>query len=110
MDRLVRMTRDTSIETQIPDFDWAGEHGLLAEVVRDVRYNTKTGKLYVEPVESNAFDSCIRADTAKHLLKKYMARNDQNIESWSVILRARAGIKDNIMHAVDLMHCEQLKD
>ena len=110
VDRLVRKARDTSVETQIPDFDWAGEPDLLAEVVGEAQYNTKTGKVYIEPVKPSAFDSHIRANMPEHLLKKYTAQTDQKIESWSVLLRSREAIEDNIIDTVDLMYYEQLKD
>ena len=110
VDRLASEAGDAVLETQIPGFDWAGEHGLLAEVVGDALYTDKTGKTYILPTEPQVFDSRIRADTPDHLLKKYTAQNDQKIESWSVLLGARAAVKENIMDAVDLTYYEQLKD
>ena len=62
------------------------------------------------PTELSVFDSRIQADTPEHLLKQYTTQNDQKIESWSVLLGARAATKENIMDAADLMYYEQLKD
>ena len=110
VDRLASEAGDATLETQIPGFDWAEEHGLLAEVVGIQQYLAKTNKTYVLPTEPSVFDSRIRADTADHLVQKYTAQNDQKIESWSVLVGARAAVKENIMDAVDLMYYEQLKD
>ena len=44
VDRLVRKPEDAALETQIPSFDWVGEHELLVEVVGDQQYQDKTNK------------------------------------------------------------------
>ena len=63
LDWLVQETSELLIETRIPGFSWAGEHGLLAEVIGGTQCTAKTTKVYTVPVEPAAYDACITTNS-----------------------------------------------
>ena len=83
---------------------------MLAEVIGSTQYTAKTTKVYTVPVEPAAYDARITTNTEDLNRRKWMAENNQKIESWALMLGARNGVKDNFKDALDLMFYDQLQD
>ena len=91
-------------------YEWAGDHGLLAEVTGAAEYLRLTGEVYVEPVMVEAFNPAITNATSDYQTKKKMAEYDELREAWYVRKGFIQGIGDNIRDALDENYYKQLRE
>jgi len=81
---------------------WAGEHGLLAEIMGPVKYQSKTGKEYVPPPRPPVVDPQV---LAWHLTDKAARiatlNNDQLKLDFAIIEGFRSGFSVNFRNAFD---------
>ena len=62
-DLLKREACTLAITVRVPAYDaWAGDHGILAEIIGGPAYLSKTTKQYIAPVRPTAYDPFIRAN------------------------------------------------
>ena len=66
--RLYEEAYELANQFDVP-YEWAGDHGLLAEVTGAAEYLRLTGEVYVEPVAVEAFNPAITAATSDYQTK-----------------------------------------
>ena len=94
---------------KVPGFEWAGEFGLLGELMNAANYTTLSGETYVEETEPKPFDPSITTGTSDFQVKKKCAVWDQKRESYYTRQGTLQGVCENIRDALDEPYHKQLK-
>ena len=88
---------------------WAGEHGLLAEIMGAAKYLAKTGEVYVAPVRPPIADPRILGGgLSQAAIRVAAAVNDTAKIDFAVVEGFRSGFGVIFRQAFDLTYYEQL--
>ena len=99
-DLLRREACTLAITVRVPAYDaWAGDHGILAEIIGGPAYLAKTTKQYIALVRPTAHNPSIRANTSEFAKSKKTEEWEDLKESHAVLVAARLGIAENICDA-----------
>ena len=92
-------------------YDWAGEYGLLAEIIGATRMNKLTNVTYVLPVKPPAVDPDVEAGnlTEKKALTA-KALHEVKLVNYAIVEGFRQGFGENFRETFDAKYWEQLKE
>ena len=107
-DRLLEEACELASAFDVP-YEWAGDHGLLAEVLGAEAYLRVTGKDYVEPVPVEPFNPQINQGTTEYQKAKKAAEYEEIREAWYTRKGVQQGIGENIRDALDESYYSQLR-
>ena len=109
-DRLKREAQAAASKARIPVFDWAANHGIIAEVIGAVPFHQKTGIVYDEPALPAAYDPDIDGDMDDHERRVREAAWEERKVGFAQLEGAREAICENIRDALDKLYYHQLHD
>ena len=93
----------------VVSYIWAGEHGLLAEIMGAAKYLAKTGEVYVAPVRPPIADPRILGGgLSQAAIRVAAAVNDTAKIDFAVVEGFRSGFGVIFRQAFDLTYYEQL--
>ena len=96
------------------EYDWAGDHGLLVEIVGDVKYNVLTGGTlvpYTTPTRPPTVDANVLAGNLTDKAARIATlENDQMKLNWAAVEGFRSGFNANFRNTFDAKYYEQLKE
>ena len=94
---------------QVVSYEWAGDHGLLPEIIGDVKFLSLTEKQYVAPVRPPVVPPQVLDQSATDKEAKiFMAENDQMKMNYAITEGFRQGFSHNFRNAFDKKYYEQL--
>ena len=108
---LIKVMKDAALSCDVT-YDWAGEFGLLAEIVGAAKYATDNPTLnpYVAPTQPPNQHANINAGGTAAVIKALEAANDLALRDFAVVKGFRRGVNMNLMDAVDDTYFDQLEE
>ncbi len=85
------------------------EYGLLAEIIRDIKYTHLTNLNWAQEIEPINYDPTITAATATHTCKRLEDEWEDKCKSWFTRKGFLRGVTMNMRNALDKQYYLQLK-